>query len=46
MEHYMRPLLAYNAMFMPIKDYTYKGIMWYQGCSNVGHGDVYAQRCM
>ena len=44
MEHYMRPLLAYNAMFMPIKDYTYKGIMWYQGCSNVGHDDVYAQR--
>lgn len=44
MEHYMRPLLAYNAMFMPIKDYTYKGIMWYQGCSNVGHDDVYAER--
>ncbi|MBQ0022550.1 MAG: sialate O-acetylesterase [Prevotellaceae bacterium] len=41
---YDRPMLMYNAMFCPIKDYTYKGIIWYQGCSNVGHADVYAQR--
>lgn len=39
-----RPMLMYNAMFWPIKDYTYKGIIWYQGCSNIGHADVYAQR--
>ena len=44
MVHYMRPMLAYNAMFMPVKDYTYKGIMWYQGCSNVGHHDDYPTR--
>lgn len=41
---YDRPLLMYNAMFCPIKDYTYKGIIWYQGCGNVGHADVYAER--
>ena len=39
-----RPMLMYNAMFCPIKNYTYKGIIWYQGCSNVGHADVYAER--
>lgn len=44
MVHYHRPLLMYNAMFNPVKDYTYKGIIWYQGCSNVGAHDTYAQR--
>ncbi len=42
--HYLRPVLMYNAMFNPVKDYTYKGIIWYQGCSNVGAHDVYAER--
>lgn len=41
---YDRPILMYNAMFCPVKGYTYRGIIWYQGCSNVGHADVYAQR--
>ena len=44
MTHYWRPLLMYNAMFNPIKDYTYKGIIWYQGCSNVRTYDTYADR--
>lgn len=44
MTHYMRPLLMYNAMFYPVKDYSYSGIIWYQGCSNVGHHDTYADR--
>ncbi len=35
---YVRPLLMYNAMFNPIRNYTYKGIIFYQGCSNVGTG--------
>lgn len=39
-----RPLLMYNAMFWPVHNYTYKGIIWYQGCSNIGHADVYAER--
>ena len=44
MTHYVRPLLMYNAMFNPAKDYTYKGIIWYQGCSNVGAHENYATR--
>jgi sialate O-acetylesterase len=45
--HYNRPLLMYNAMFCPIRHYTYRGILWYQGESNVGIGPSstqYAQR--
>lgn len=44
MVHYYRPMLMYNAMFNPVKDYTYKGIIWYQGCSNVGTHDTYPRR--
>ncbi|MBO7125859.1 MAG: sialate O-acetylesterase, partial [Bacteroidales bacterium] len=36
---YEKILLPYNAMFWPIKNYTYKGIIWYQGESNVGRPD-------
>lgn len=39
-----RPLLMYNAMFYPVRQYTYNGIIWYQGCSNIGHADVYPER--
>ncbi|MCR5312190.1 MAG: sialate O-acetylesterase [Bacteroidaceae bacterium] len=39
-----RPLVLYNGMFNPIKNFTYKGIIWYQGCGNVGHADTYAER--
>lgn len=44
MVHYHRPMLMYNAMFNPIKNYTYKGIIWYQGCSNVSTPETYADR--
>ncbi len=44
MTHYLRPLLMYNAMFHPVKDYTYSGIIWYQGCSNVDSWETYADR--
>jgi len=39
-----RPLLMYNAMIKPLTNYTIKGFIWYQGESNVGRHDVYAQR--
>lgn len=39
-----RPMLMYNAMFCPVKRYTYKGVIWYQGESNVGHCDTFADR--
>ena len=42
--HYHRPMLMYNAMFNPIKNYTYNGIIWYQGCSNVATYETYAER--
>ncbi len=41
---YHRPMLMYNAMFNPIDNYTYKGIIWYQGCSNVATYNTYAER--
>lgn len=47
MEHtivWERPMLMYNAMFRPIHSFTYKGVIWYQGESNVGHIDTFAER--
>lgn len=44
MPHYLVPLMMYNAMFYPAKKFTYDGIIWYQGCSNVGAHETYADR--
>lgn len=33
---YLRPLVWGNGTFAPILNYTVKGILFYQGCSNVG----------
>jgi len=41
---YEKILLPYNAMFWPIHKFTYKGVIWYQGCSNVGKHKTYYQR--
>jgi len=42
---YLRSLLWGNGTFNPILNYTVKGILYYQGCSNVGDpGDQYSQR--
>lgn len=41
---YERPMLTYNGMFRAIRHYTVKGIIWYQGCSNVGSYQTYAER--
>lgn len=41
---YLRPMVMYNAMFHPIRNYTYKGIIWYQGCCNVNNAPQYARR--
>ncbi|MCF0166260.1 MAG: sialate O-acetylesterase [Bacteroidales bacterium] len=40
---YTRPLLMYNAMLQPVHNYTLKGYIFYQGCTNVGRPD-YAKR--
>ena len=39
-----RPLVMYNAMIYPLKDYAIAGFLWYQGESNVGLHNTYSQR--
>jgi len=42
---YHRSLLWGNGTFNPILNYTVKGILFYQGCSNVGDpGNLYSER--
>lgn len=36
------PSVLYNAMFAPLKDMPVKGVLWYQGCANVGRHEQYA----
>ena len=36
--------MMYNAMVVPVKGYTIKGFIWYQGCSNVGADATYSER--
>lgn len=38
------PMIMYNALLYPCRNYTIKGFAWYQGCSNVGRADTYADR--
>lgn len=35
------PSALYNAMIAPFKDFAFRGIVWYQGESNVGRPDTY-----
>lgn len=39
-----RPIVHYNKQVAPCVGYTIKGLIWYQGCANVGRCDQYAQR--
>lgn len=42
---YHRPLVWGNGTFNPILNYTARGIIYYQGCSNVGNpGNQYSER--
>lgn len=42
---YLRPLVWGNGTFHPILNYTVKGILYYQGCSNVGDpANQYSER--
>ncbi|MDE6628306.1 MAG: sialate O-acetylesterase, partial [Muribaculaceae bacterium] len=36
------PTLLYNAMIHPLRVMPVKGVLWYQGCSNIGRADQYA----
>lgn len=35
------PTVLYNAMLSPLKDMPVKGVLWYQGCANVGRDQQY-----
>lgn len=35
------PCACYNAMLHPLFPMAVKGAIWYQGCSDVGHADLY-----
>lgn len=39
----LRPTLIYNAMIHPIKNYTIRGFLWYQGESNAGDINLYSK---
>lgn len=41
---YLRPYLVYNGMQQPVKGYTARGFIWYQGCSNVGKDSEFVPR--
>ncbi len=35
------PTVLYNAMLHPLKGIPFKGVLWYQGCANVGRDKQY-----
>ncbi len=37
-----RPGFCYNAMIAPLRDVSLRGVLWYQGESNVGEANAYA----
>ena len=41
---YWSPLVMYNGMLHPLRHYTIKGFLWYQGEANVGKEKDYAPR--
>lgn len=42
--HHSTPIVMYNGMIYPIRHYTLKGFIWYQGETNVGRHQFYAER--
>lgn len=42
--HYYTPCIMYNGMLHPLRHYSVRGFLWYQGESNVGKHDTYPQR--
>ena len=41
---YTRAYVMYNGMEQPVKGYTARGFIWYQGCSNVGADEEFVPR--
>ncbi len=42
--HPWQPTCLYNAMIHPLVPYSMRGAIWYQGCSNVDQGMLYADK--
>jgi sialate O-acetylesterase len=42
--HYLTPVIMYNGMLHPLRHYTVRGFLWYQGESNVGKEKTYPER--
>jgi len=42
--HYYTPVIMYNGMMHPLRHYTIRGFLWYQGESNVGKEQTYPER--
>ena len=42
--HYNTPVIMYNGMLHPLRHYTIRGFLWYQGESNVGKETTYPTR--
>lgn len=42
--HHSNVTIMYNGMYYPIRNYTVRGFIWYQGESNVGKHETYADR--
>jgi sialate O-acetylesterase len=37
------PTMLYNGMLAPLKNYAIKGVIWYQGESNIGEAELYSR---
>ncbi len=42
-ENHNRPNVLFNAMIAPLKEVQFRGVLWYQGESNHGRGEQYAE---
>lgn len=42
--HYNTPVIMYNGMLHPLRHYTVRGFIWYQGEANVGKDQTYPER--
>ncbi len=41
---HQQPTVLYNRMVYPFVPFAMRGAIWYQGCSNLGDGSVYAKK--
>ena len=39
----MHPCVLYNGMMAPLSDMPVEGVLWYQGCANVGRDEQYSR---